>query len=70
MEKDYVGAMSVACNCPVCRSCLVLYEILYLNGSQITKETAREQQIKCVKCDVLLAEPKMIRTRYKNSYIR
>jgi len=58
MEKKFVGALSVRCGCPVCSSCLVLNEVLYIGGSEITAETALKEQIRCVFCKGLLIQDK------------
>lgn len=55
-QSKVVGAKSVACGCPVCSNCLILYEVLYIGGSEITHAEALQKQYKCVKCDALLAE--------------
>jgi hypothetical protein len=56
-DKSYVGALSVKCGCPVCSSCLVLNEVLFIGGSEISPEMASKQQIRCVFCNGLLVEP-------------
>ena len=56
--KPYVGALSVRCHCPVCNSCLVEKDVLFIVGSEITRQTARKQQIKCVYCKGLLIQKK------------
>lgn len=57
--KQYVGARSVRCNCPVCLSCLVEKEVLYTVGTEISRQTARKQQIKCVYCKEPLYKKKI-----------
>lgn len=62
--ESKVGAKSVSCGCPVCNSCLLLYEILYIGGSEIYQEQAIKENLVCVKCGCLLAENrKMFRTK-------
>jgi hypothetical protein len=55
-QSKVVGAKSVACGCPVCSSCLILYEVLFIGGSEITQAEALQRHYKCVKCDSFLAD--------------
>lgn len=57
-EVIYVGALSVRCGCPVCRSCLVAKEVLFIGGSEISPETA-SKDTRCVFCGALLVQPEI-----------
>lgn len=51
-----VGAVAARCHCIMCSNCLLLNEILYLGGSEISREKALESKCRCVLCGGLLVE--------------
>jgi hypothetical protein len=53
-----VGAIAVRCGCVFCSACLVLKEVLYFAGSEISADKAAKSGVKCVSCGSKLAERK------------